>query len=53
MGLPDSPGVPKAATATTLVAPYNDLEAVRKVGAQKGGAQSLGAFEAGNMIIQK
>ena len=30
LGLPDSPGVPKAATADTLNAPYNDLEAVKK-----------------------
>lgn len=31
LGLPDSPGVPKATTATTLTAPYNDLDAVRKL----------------------
>ncbi|NER82957.1 MAG: glutamate-1-semialdehyde 2,1-aminomutase [Leptolyngbya sp. SIO1D8] len=29
LGLPDSPGVPKAATQSTLTAPYNDLEAVK------------------------
>ncbi|GAX37225.1 glutamate-1-semialdehyde 2,1-aminomutase [Nodularia sp. NIES-3585] len=29
LGLPDSPGVPKSATITTLTAPYNDLEAVK------------------------
>ncbi|MFS8741478.1 glutamate-1-semialdehyde 2,1-aminomutase [Synechococcus sp. O70.2] len=29
LGLPDSPGVPKAATSATLTAPYNDLEAVK------------------------
>lgn len=29
LGLPDSPGVPKATTAATLTAPYNDLEAVK------------------------
>ncbi len=29
LGLPDSPGVPKAATSQTLAAPYNDLEAVK------------------------
>ncbi|WP_008314706.1 glutamate-1-semialdehyde 2,1-aminomutase [Leptolyngbya sp. PCC 6406] len=29
LGLPDSPGVPKATTATTLTAPYNDLAAVK------------------------
>lgn len=28
LGLPDSPGVPKAATIDTLTAPYNDLSAV-------------------------
>jgi glutamate-1-semialdehyde 2,1-aminomutase len=28
LGLPDSPGVPRAATQDTLVAPYNDLGAV-------------------------
>ncbi|MFN6460477.1 MAG: glutamate-1-semialdehyde 2,1-aminomutase [Nostoc sp. DedVER02] len=29
LGLPDSPGVPKAATSGTLTAPFNDLESVR------------------------
>jgi glutamate-1-semialdehyde 2,1-aminomutase len=29
LGLPDSPGVPKAVTSSTLTAPYNDLDAVR------------------------
>jgi glutamate-1-semialdehyde 2,1-aminomutase len=29
LGLPDSPGVPKSTTSTTLTAPYNDLEAVK------------------------
>lgn len=28
LGLPDSPGVPKGATEDTLVAPFNDLDAV-------------------------
>lgn len=28
LGLPDSPGVPKSTTSTTLTAPFNDLEAV-------------------------
>jgi len=28
LGLPDSPGVPKGATASTMVATYNDLESV-------------------------
>lgn len=31
LGLPDSPGVPKAVTAATLTAPYNDLEAVKQL----------------------
>lgn len=30
-GLPDSPGVPRGVTADTLVAPYNDLDAVRQL----------------------
>ncbi|MBD2497262.1 glutamate-1-semialdehyde 2,1-aminomutase [Nostoc sp. FACHB-280] len=29
LGLPDSPGVPKSATSSTLTAPFNDLEAVK------------------------
>ncbi len=29
LGVPDSPGVPRGYTDNTLVAPYNDLEAVR------------------------
>ncbi len=31
LGLPDSPGVPAGATADTLVAPFNDLEAVEEL----------------------
>ena len=30
LGLPDSPGVPKAVAADTLLAPFNDLESVRQ-----------------------
>ncbi len=37
LGLPDSPGVPKAATADTLNAPYNDLEAVKQLFADNPG----------------
>ena len=31
LGLPDSPGVPKSTTANTLNAPYNNLDAVKKL----------------------
>lgn len=31
LGLPDSPGVPKGTAENTLIAPYNDLEAVRQI----------------------
>ena len=34
LGLPDSPGVPKAATQATLTAPYNDLESVKALFAE-------------------
>ncbi len=34
LGLPDSPGVPRSATASTLTAPYNDLEAVKALFAE-------------------
>ncbi|WP_017295446.1 glutamate-1-semialdehyde 2,1-aminomutase [Geminocystis herdmanii] len=37
LGLPDSPGVPKSVTADTLTAPYNDLEAVKKIFAENQG----------------
>eukprot|EP00274_Cyanoptyche_gloeocystis_P005177 CAMPEP_0196658252 /NCGR_PEP_ID=MMETSP1086-20130531/28415_1 /TAXON_ID=77921 /ORGANISM="Cyanoptyche gloeocystis , Strain SAG4.97" /LENGTH=436 /DNA_ID=CAMNT_0041991731 /DNA_START=229 /DNA_END=1539 /DNA_ORIENTATION=- len=37
LGLPDSPGVPKSTTASTLTAPYNDLEAVKKLFADNPG----------------
>ncbi|MFW5772556.1 MAG: aminotransferase class III-fold pyridoxal phosphate-dependent enzyme, partial [Phototrophicaceae bacterium] len=33
-GLPDSPGVPQGTTENTLIAPYNDLNAVRALFAQ-------------------
>lgn len=37
LGLPDSPGVPRGATAATLTVPYNDLEAVKTLfAAHKG-----------------
>ena len=31
LGLPDSPGVPSATANLTLIAPYNDLEAVKQI----------------------
>jgi glutamate-1-semialdehyde 2,1-aminomutase len=31
LGLPDSPGVPKGATAETLSAPFNDLDSVKNI----------------------
>ncbi|HEY7127931.1 MAG TPA: glutamate-1-semialdehyde 2,1-aminomutase [Ktedonobacterales bacterium] len=34
LGIPDSPGVPAATTADTLIAPYNDLAAVEALFAQ-------------------
>eukprot|EP00239_Pterosperma_sp_CCMP1384_P002342 CAMPEP_0197848440 /NCGR_PEP_ID=MMETSP1438-20131217/8763_1 /TAXON_ID=1461541 /ORGANISM="Pterosperma sp., Strain CCMP1384" /LENGTH=494 /DNA_ID=CAMNT_0043460691 /DNA_START=36 /DNA_END=1520 /DNA_ORIENTATION=+ len=37
LGLPDSPGVPEGATGSTLCAPYNDLEAVKKIFADNKG----------------
>jgi glutamate-1-semialdehyde 2,1-aminomutase len=37
LGLPDSPGVPKSVTGNTLTAPYNDLEAVKKLFAENPG----------------
>ncbi len=37
LGLPDSPGVPRSTTASTLTAPYNDLEAVKQLFAENPG----------------
>ncbi|HEY9647260.1 MAG TPA: glutamate-1-semialdehyde 2,1-aminomutase, partial [Chroococcidiopsis sp.] len=37
LGLPDSPGVPKSTAASTLTAPYNDLEAVKALFAENPG----------------
>lgn len=37
LGLPDSPGVPKSVTSSTLTAPYNNLEAVKALFADNPG----------------
>jgi glutamate-1-semialdehyde 2,1-aminomutase len=51
LGIPDSPGVPAAATAQTLVVPYNDVEAVRAAFARYPGEIAAVIVEpvAGNM----
>jgi len=36
MGVPDSPGVPASVAGNTLVAPYNDIEALRKIFSEQG-----------------
>ena len=53
LGLPDSPGVPAALAALTLTAPYNDLEAVRSLFAQRGGEIACVILEpvVGNMGV--
>ncbi len=51
LGLPDSPGVPAAVTADTLVVPFNDEAAIREVFAREGGEIAAVLVEpvAGNM----
>lgn len=53
LGLPDSPGVPPATVADTLVAPFNDLEAVEKLFNQfpNGIAAIIVEPAAGNMGV--
>jgi glutamate-1-semialdehyde 2,1-aminomutase len=51
LGIPGSPGVPPGTVADTLVAPFNDVEAVEKVFAQHGPDLAAVIIEpvAGNM----
>lgn len=51
LGLPDSPGVPAGATQDTLVAPYNDLDAVQALFEEHGSEIAAVIVEpvAGNM----
>jgi glutamate-1-semialdehyde 2,1-aminomutase len=53
LGLPDSPGVPRGATQDTLVAPYNDLDAVEALFAEHGDDIACVIVEpvAGNMGV--
>lgn len=36
LGVPDSPGVPQAVASTTITVPFNDIEALEKVFAERG-----------------
>lgn len=49
LGLPDSPGVTKGATADTISVPYNDLDSVKKVLADEEVACVIVEPVAGNM----
>ncbi|HEY3291453.1 MAG TPA: glutamate-1-semialdehyde 2,1-aminomutase [Anaerolineae bacterium] len=53
LGLPDSPGVPAAAVADTMTAPYNDIGAVERIFAQYPGEIAAIIVEpvAGNMGV--
>ncbi len=53
IGVPSSPGVPAAVIADTLLAPYNDLDAVERLFAREGDAIAAIIVEpiAGNMNL--
>ena len=53
LGMPDSPGVSKAVAATTITAPFNDIEAVRSIFAEEGEEIAAVILEpvAGNMGV--
>ena len=53
LGLPDSPGVPSALAKLTLTAPFNDLAAVERLFAEKGGEIACAIIEpvVGNMGV--
>jgi glutamate-1-semialdehyde 2,1-aminomutase len=53
LGLPDSPGVPEGSARDTLVAPYNDLQAVDRLFGQNRGEIAAVIVEpvAGNMGV--
>jgi len=53
IGVPSSPGVPAAVIADTLVAPYNDIDAVSQLFADQGAAIAAIIVEpiAGNMSL--
>jgi glutamate-1-semialdehyde 2,1-aminomutase len=53
IGVPSSPGVPAAVVADTLLAPYNDLDAVKRLFAREGDAIAAIIVEpiAGNMNL--
>lgn len=53
LGLPDSPGVPKALAQLTLTAPFNDVSALEKLFAERGDQLAAAIIEpvVGNMGV--
>jgi glutamate-1-semialdehyde 2,1-aminomutase len=53
IGVPSSPGVPAAVIADTLIAPYNDIDAVTRLFSEQGAAIAAVIVEpiAGNMSL--